>query len=134
MRSDKRKDVKKENTFGRMLKKLRIEEADIGLRAFADLIDIKPSNLSNMERDKIPPPANQKTIDNICNALGLAKNDPRREELFDLAAKAKGRIPVDVANAVKQQAGIPILVRTVANKQLSEEKLRELSEYIKKFY
>lgn len=121
-------------TFGQMLKKLRLEEANIGLRAFADLINMKPSNLSNIERDRVPPPANRKAIDCICDALGLAKADPRRENLFDLAAKAKNRIPADVADAVKKQPGIPVLVRTVANKQLSEKKLRELAEYIKKFY
>lgn len=121
-------------TFGALLKKLRIEEADIGLRAFADLINMKPSNLSNMERDRIPPPANREAIDRIGDALGLPIGDPRRNELFDLAAKAKNRIPADVAEAVKEQPGIPVLVRTVANKQLSEEKLKELAEYIKKFY
>jgi transcriptional regulator with XRE-family HTH domain len=121
-------------TFGAMLKKIRIEESEIGLRSFSDLINMKPSNLSNLERGKIPPPANKQTIDNICNALGLSKNDPRRNELFDLAAKKKNRIPADIADTMKKQPGIPVLVRTVANKQLSEEKLKELAEYIKKFY
>ncbi len=126
--------TKSRKTFGRLLKKLRIEEADIGLRAFADLIDMKPSNLSNLERDRIPPPANRQAIDRICNTLGLSSYDPKRDELFDLAAKAENRIPADVAESVKTQPGIPVLVRTVANKQLSEKKLRELTEYIKKFY
>lgn len=121
-------------TFGGLLKEIRVKEADIGLCAFADLIDMKPSNLSNIERNRIPPPANRQAIVRICDALGLAKNDPRREELFDLAAGAKTRIPADVADAVKNQAGVPVLVRTVANKQLSEEKLLDLAEYIKKFY
>lgn len=125
---------KNSETFGRLLKKIRLEEAEIGLRAFADLIDMKPSNLSNIERDRIPPPAGREAIENICNALGLDKADTRRTQLFDLAAKAKNRIPADVAQAVKEQPGIPVLVRTVANKQLSEQKLRELAEYIKKFY
>jgi len=126
--------VKAEKTFGELLKKLRVTEARMGLRAFADLIDMKPSNLSNIERDRIPPPAGRKRIDGICDALGLPREDPRRERLFDLAAKAKNRIPADVADAVKGQPGIPVLVRTVANKQLSEKKLAELAEYIKKFY
>ena len=125
---------KAEKTFGQMLKELRVEEADIGLRAFAGLIDMKPSNLSNIERNKIPPPASKKAIDRICDALGLANNDSRRAKLFDLAAEAKNRIPADVAEAVKEYRGIAVLVRTVANRQLSEKKMRELAEYIKKFY
>jgi len=126
--------VRTARTFGAAVKKLRIEHARVGLRAFADLVNMKPSNLSNIERDKAPPPANKKTIDLICDALGLAKDDPRRTELFDLAAKAKSRVPADVAELVKEQPGIPVLVRTVGNKQLSEEKIRELAEHIKKFY
>lgn len=121
-------------TFGGLLKEIRVKEADVGLRAFADLIDMKPSNLSNIERNRVPPPANRQAIVRICDALGLAKNDSRREELFDLAAGAKNRIPADVADVIKNQPGVPVLVRTVANKQLSEEKLRELAEYIKNFY
>jgi transcriptional regulator with XRE-family HTH domain len=124
----------KGETFGSLLKKLRVEEAKIGLRVFAGMINMKPSNLSNIETGRIAPPANSEAIKTICEALGLSSSDPRREKLFDLAAKAKNRIPADVADAVKQQKGIPVLVRTVANKQLSEKKLCELAEYIKKFY
>ncbi len=123
----------KNKTFGGVLKKLRIE-AGIGLRAFADLINMRPSNLSNIERDRISPPAGRKAIDKICDALGLPEQDPRREELFDLAARDKNRIPADITDAVRKLPGVPVLVRTVANKQLSESKIRELAEYIKKFY
>jgi len=125
----------KKETFGGMVKRLRLEEAKIGLRAFAELIDMKPSNLSNIELNKIAPPANRKTIDLICDVLGLAKNSNRRPKLFDLAAKGqKGRIPADVAEAIREKPGVPVLVRTVANRQLSEKKLKELTEYIKKYY
>lgn len=126
-----------ENTqldFGAMLKKLRLDVANIGLRAFADLINMKPSNLSNLERGRITPPASKETIDLICDTLGLAKQDPKRATMFDLAARSPNRIPADVAKVVKDQPGVPVLVRTVANRQLSEEKLRELAEYIKDFY
>jgi len=128
------RDVRHKETFGALLKKIRVEEADIGLRAFADLVNMKPSNLSNIERGRIPPPANRKAIETMSNALGLPRDDPRRERLFDLAAKAKNRVPADVADAVKAQPGIPVLVRTVVNKQLDENKLRELADYIKEFY
>lgn len=123
-----------QKTFGLLLRKLRIDEAGIGLRAFAGMIDMKPSNLSNIERGRIPPPASRKAIDTICDALGLASKDSRRVELFNLAAEAKNRIPADVAEAVKTCPGVPVLVRTVANRQLSEKKIKELAEYIKKHY
>ena len=127
--------MKAEQSFGQLLKKLRIEKANIGLRRFADLVDLQPSNLSNIEQDKIPPPANKKTLDCICDTLGLSKTDPQRAKLFDLASQAnEKRIPADIAEAVKKQAGVPVLVRTVANRQLSEKKLRELAKYIEENY
>ena len=125
---------KSKTTFGQMLKKLRLDEAGIGLRAFAAMIEMQPSNLSNIERDRVPPPASRQAVDRICDALGLADSDLRRAQLFDLAANVANRIPADVADAVRKQPGVPVLVRTVANKQLSEKKLRELAEYIKEYY
>ena len=127
-------DAKVTETFGGLLKKIRIEEAKVGLRAFAELIDWQPSNLSNLERGRLTPPADGRTITSLCNALGLSENDPRRERLFDLAAKERKAVPQDVADAIKEQPGIPVLVRAVANKRLDDDKLKELAEYIKKFY
>ena len=71
----------------------------------------------------------------ICDALGLSTTDPRRAKLFDLAAKSNdSRIPADIAKIVKENQGVPVLVRTVANRQLSDEKLKELAEYIEENY
>jgi transcriptional regulator with XRE-family HTH domain len=128
------RENRKTETFGEMVKRLRIEEACIGLRAFADLVNMRPSNLSNMERGRIAPPADKKKLDLICDALGLPSQDPRRAQLFDLAARAKNRIPADVADAVREQPGIPVLVRSVSNRQLNEKEIRDLAEYIKEFY
>lgn len=120
--------------FGQLLKKIRVEEANIGLRNFAEMVELQPSNLSNIERGKIAPPANKGTLDRICDTLGLSPADPRRAELFDLAAEDSKRIPADIATAIKENQGVPVLVRTVANKQLSDEKLRELAKYIEENY
>jgi transcriptional regulator with XRE-family HTH domain len=122
-------------SFGQLLKKLRIEKANIGLRRFAELVEMYPSNLSNIERGKAPPPAKSEKIELICEALGLSKSDPLRSKLFDLAAQYKpNRMPADVANIIKNNAGVPVLVRTVDNKQLSENKLKELAKYIEEHY
>ena len=124
-----------EQSFGQLLRKLRIEKANIGLRRFAELVELQPSNLSNIEQAKIPPPANRKTIECICDTLGLSESDPLRSKLFDLAAQCKSnRIPADVADIIRQNAGVPVLVRTVDNKQLSEKKLKELAKYIEEHY
>jgi len=127
-------DSKTAETFGGLLKKIRLEEAKIGLRAFAELVDWQPSNLSNLERGRLKPPTDARTITNICDTLGLSEDDPRRAKLFDLAAKEKNTVPGDVALVIKEQPGIPVLIRAVANRRLDDDKLKELAEYIKKFY
>lgn len=127
-------DSSKKETFGTMLKKIRLEDARIGLRAFADLIGWQASNLSNLERGRVKAPADHKKILEICDALGLAPQDPRRTQLIDLAAKDRDAVPGDVAEAIRQQPGMPVLVRTVTNRRLDDKKLKELAEYIRTFY
>jgi transcriptional regulator with XRE-family HTH domain len=127
-------DSKTTETFGGLLKKIRLEEAKVGLRAFAELIEWQPSNLSNLERGRLKPPSDAQTITSMCDALGLSEDDPRRAKLFDLAAKEKNAVPGDVAQVIKERPGIPVLIRAVANKRLDDDKLKELAEYIKKFY
>jgi transcriptional regulator with XRE-family HTH domain len=127
-------DSARKETFGSLLKKLRIEDAKKGLRAFAELIDWQPSNLSNVERGRAMPPADPRKIHEICDALGLSPEDPRRVALFDLSARERGAVPGDVAEAIKDQPGIPVLVRAVASRRLEDDQLRDLAEYIKKFY
>ena len=124
---------RKTETFGTMLKKIRLEDARIGF-AFADLIGWQPSNLSSLERGRSKPPADHKKILEICDALGLAPEDPRRTQLIDLAARDRDAVPGDVAEAIRQQPGMPVLVRTVTNRRLDEKKLKELAEYIRTFY
>jgi len=125
-------DKETPQTFGELLKKIRLEEAKVGLRAFAELIDWQPSNLSSLERGRAKPPADPDKIREICDALGLSGDDPRRTEFFDLAAR--NGVPGDVAEALKEQPAIPVLVRAVANRRLDDEKLKELAEYVEKYY
>lgn len=123
----------KNKTFGSYLRSLRLD-SNIGLREFAGLLNMKPSNYSNMEQGKTPPPAGKELIDLICDTLGLQEDGKERATLFDLASNHGKRIPADVAGIVKEFDGIPVLVRTVDNKKLSSEQLRELIEHIKKNY
>ena len=120
--------------FGELLRMIRVDEAKIGLRKFANLINFQSSNFSDIERGIKPPPANKPQIDLICDTLGLSNADPRRVQLFDLAAKDQDRVPADISETIKSNSGFPVLVRTIANKQLSEKKIRELSEYIENNY
>lgn len=120
--------------FGRFLRKLRLE-AGFGLRAFAQEIGMKPSNLSRLETGRLRPPASAEPLARIAAALGLDEASPEFRELNDLAAKAKpGRVAPDVQDYAAQQPGVPLLLRTAKGKQLDEEQFRRLAEYVEKHF
>lgn len=121
-------------TFGEYLKQQRLEKG-YGLREFARVIDMHPSNLSKLERDKLPPLRHRESLEVIAEALDFNGDDPRRKRLFDLAvADTPGRLPVDLVDYAAETKVVPLLLRTVAEKRLSEEQIRDLTEQINRLY
>ncbi|KPJ72930.1 MAG: hypothetical protein AMS14_06915 [Planctomycetes bacterium DG_20] len=121
-------------TFGHYLRKLRLE-AGFGLRAFAEMVGMKPSNLSRLETGRMAPPTSADRMATIAQALGLEENSPQFKDLNDLAAKARpGTVAPDVADYAAHQPGVPLLLRTAKGKQLDEEGFRRLAEYIEEHF
>jgi transcriptional regulator with XRE-family HTH domain len=121
-------------TFGNFLRKKRLE-AGYGLRAFAMVIDMQPSNLSNIERGKIPPPQDSERLEQIARALDIEENSGDWARLFDLAvAHKEGAVPADVAEYAAKTEGVPVLLRTAKNRQLSEDEFKQLTDYIRKHF
>ena len=119
-------------TFGSFLKKCRLS-AGYGLRAFALAIGMAPSNLSNIEHGRANPPQDPAALNNIADTLNLEQSSKEREKLFNLAVAHKpGTLPADVSEFAGRTAGIPILLRTVEKKRMTETELEELAEYIAK--
>lgn len=116
-------------TFGEFLRAQRLR-AGFGLRAFAEAAGLQPSNLSNMEHGRIPPPQDKETLDELANLLGLRKGSPERAKLFDLAVAGKERLPADVTSFAARTPGIPVLLRTIENRGLTKEELERLSKYV----
>ena len=119
-------------TFGKFLRQKRLT-AGYGLRRFAQEIGWQPSNLSAVERGRKKPPRDESILANIASALGLDKDSEDWRTLFDLAARP-GEPPADVSRYAAGQPVIPVLLRTLENRQLSEQELRELIEHINREY
>ena len=64
--------------FGEKLKELRLNRAKMGLREFANHIDIKPSELSDLERGHAKPPDDDKWYWKIVYALGIQSDLPEQ--------------------------------------------------------
>ena len=120
-----------ETRFGALLKNLRIE-AGFGLRRFADLIEMQPSNLSALENGRRPPPTEEDKLTQIASALGLADGCKEWFSLFD-AAKREGGLPADVQHMANRKM-VPALLRTIENCQLTDEQLGRLVKEIEERY
>jgi transcriptional regulator with XRE-family HTH domain len=120
--------------FGTYLRQLRLA-AGFGLRAFAQKIEMQPSNLCNMEAGRIAPPQSAETMRRITRALGLEANSEESKRLNNLAVAEKpGTIPPDIAEYVAEQPAIPLLLRSVQGKQLDEQGFRELAAFIESHF
>ncbi len=114
-------------TFGAFLRARRIV-AGFGLRAFAEKAGMQPSNLSNMEHGRIPPPQEQTALESLADLLELSDED--RARLFDLAVAGRDRLPADVATFAARTQGIPVLLRTIENRGLTRAELEKLTKYV----
>ena len=119
----------RQQIFGEFLRACRLR-AGYGLRSFAEAIDMRPSNLSNIEHGRANPPQDRNALTRIADALGL--RGAERHQLFDLAVKHKpGALPADVADYAGSNPGIPVLLRTIADRRLTRKDLGALVEHVK---
>ncbi len=79
--------------FGSFISKKRIEK-DISLRKMAELLDISPSYLSDIEKGRRKPPSLDK-ITQISKILNLSTADFHKA--LNLASEIKGEIPMDLS-------------------------------------
>jgi transcriptional regulator with XRE-family HTH domain len=109
--------------FGPFLRELRLR-ANLGLRRFADLIGIKPSNLSDIENGRRHPPADPEKLREIAEALGLAGDSEEWRRLFD-AGRRHGDLPADIRHMADRRL-VPALLRTIDNLQLGDDEISRL--------
>ena len=117
--------------YGEMVRELRLRK-EITLRELALNSDIDVAYLSRVERGTIPPPQKEELLEAINEALGATKQEA--QQLNDQAAIDNRLFPKDIAENLEKLAGIPLLLRTVANKKLTPDEIREVTQYINKEY
>jgi transcriptional regulator with XRE-family HTH domain len=115
--------------FGQILKELRLR-AGFGLRRFAEMIDLEPSNLSAMEHGRRPPPQEPARLKEIAESLGLVETSSDWVEFFD-AARSNQALPADVLHMADRPL-VPVLLRTIDNRNLSDDEIANLIEEIRR--
>lgn len=116
--------------YGSMLRQLRIEK-EMTLRELSLRTDLDTAYLSRIERETIKPPQAVELLDSINQALEL--DAAKSQTMKDQAAIDNEKFPEDIAEKVHLD-GFPLFLRTVANKRLTADKLKELIKFINEQY
>jgi transcriptional regulator with XRE-family HTH domain len=110
----------KRETFGQFLRRER-EAQNITLRKFAEAVKMSPTYLSKVERDELPPPAEEK-VNAIARTLRL---DP--DELLGRA----GRVATDLETIIQQRPRqLAVFLRS--SRGLSDADLEEIISVIQR--
>jgi transcriptional regulator with XRE-family HTH domain len=115
--------------FPEILKELRLE-AGYGLREFAEMIGDAPSNYAGVESGMRAPWRNQEKLRRVADSLGLEEGSSKWDRFF-IAAQRTGMLPPDVQH-VLDRPGVALVLRTVDERQLNEEELRKVVQYIRR--
>ena len=111
----------KDESFGSYLKELRLK-AGFGLRRFANLIEMKASNLCDIEHGRRRMP--KERLEATADILGLEKGSSNWERFFELA-RTRGELPADVQQ-IAERRFMQALLRTIDNVQLSDDDVKRL--------
>lgn len=103
-----------------MLREKRLAKG-LSLRAFAKLVDVSPTYLSQVEQGNVDPP----TAERVRRMAELLHENP--DHLIALA----GRVPEDLPEIIqKRPTEMPELLREANG--LTPEQLRDLTEHVRK--
>ena len=110
---------RKDKPFGQVLRDAR--EGRYSLRKFAQLVDVSPTYLSQVEQGNVAPPTADR-VKKMAELLGA-----NADEWIALA----GRVPEDLPEIIQSQpTGMPELLREASG--LTGEQLRELIDDIRR--
>jgi len=119
----------KEN-FSQILKELRIKKG-LTLRNACRILNYDPSNWSKIERGKMSPPPEEKTLRKWARTLGLS-NENDIHGFIDKANLAQGIIPKDILSQDNAVSFLPAFFRTLRNKKPTKREIDRLIKLIKK--
>lgn len=118
------------NEFGDYLKKLRLE-AGLSLHKLSLLANYDVSNLSKIERGRLPPPPSTLFLKKLLSALGIQPEDSRYKPFIDLGLVSRVISPDDIPEK-ELKTYLPAFYRAVRNKKDDGESFDKLIELLKK--
>jgi len=117
--------------FGNYFKEKRLEQS-ISLRQFCLEHGFDPGNISKMERGLLAPPSRSELLSKYARALELKEGTDDWTEFFDRAAACRGEMPIEILQDEELVQKLPLFFRTLRGEKLTEKKLEEIKELIKR--
>ncbi|MCR5149697.1 MAG: helix-turn-helix domain-containing protein [Clostridiales bacterium] len=116
-------------TFGGFIKEKRTEKG-INLRKLAELVNIAPAYLSDIEKGKRNSPSAEK-MDRIAEVLGLSKDEI--EVMRDLAANDRpNNVAPDISEYVTSNESVRVALRKARALNLSNQDWIKIIEEMEK--
>lgn len=119
------------NPFGTFFKEMRIGQR-VTLRQFCQEHGYDPGNISKLERGLLPPPESEAKLHDYARALKIRRGSDAWYQFFDLARASRGKLPPEILRKRDVIARLPLLFRTLRGQKVSEQKLNELIEMIRR--
>lgn len=110
--------------FGSYLRKVRSLK-NISLRQLAKELNITPAYLSDIENSNNKPP-DKVLLMRIIELLDVSSYPQVKWNLYDLAAKARNDIPMDVKEYILNNIEILEVIREIKEKEQTVSELRNL--------
>ena len=115
------------NAFGEFVREKRLA-AGVNLRKLAEILEIAPAYMSDIENDHRYPPEKEK-IYKIAEALHLSKEET--DLLFDLAAgNKKNSVSPDIAEYIMDQDKSRIALRIARDKGFGEKEWEKVIQML----
>jgi transcriptional regulator with XRE-family HTH domain len=119
------------STFGEFVKERRTG-LGLTLRAFSQRVQMDAANYSKIERGVLEPPEPGPKLDLFARTLEIEAGSEEERELKLLAEVGKNRIPEGIRNNQIAMAGLPVLFRSLEESELTEDKFKELVEFLQR--
>jgi transcriptional regulator with XRE-family HTH domain len=116
--------------FGEFLRQWR-KSVGLTSRKVALEAGMQPSNYCRMENGTLNPPQDNGRIKAIFKALKLRDGSDEAVQFYDLAAKANKAVPLDIAEIISRDEAVPLMLRTIGNRRLSESEIQGIIELIR---
>mgnify|MGYP000958991304 FL=1 len=120
-----------EQTFGTFIRSKRVNlDPYISLRKMAELLDISPVYMSNIESGRNPAPKDN-ILEHLSELLRLTK--PERERMYELAAKSKTftAVPGDLPEYISSNEYARIALRVAKDVDATDTEWIEFIEKLK---